>query len=89
MKTNRKKLIYVLIVILPLLFLSACEDTDTELLENALEAWAKKNDLYVNGEWKPEGVVLKAAQDTIGNITNSNEKVQFDALDVMRDIEKA
>ncbi|MGB2964962.1 MAG: hypothetical protein WBB69_13355, partial [Anaerolineales bacterium] len=42
-----------------------------------------------NGEWKPEGVVLKAAQDTIGNITNSNEKVQFDALDVMRDIEKA
>jgi len=89
MKTITKKFLLCLILILPLLFLSACENPDTKLVEKAFEAWAKKNDLYVNGEWKPEGVVLKAAQDTIGNITNSDETVQFNALDVMRDIEKA
>jgi len=89
MKTTIKKFFLCLILILPLLFLSACENPDPELVEKALEAWAKKNDLYVNGQWKPEGVVLKAAQDTIGNITNSDETVQFNALDVLRDIEKA
>jgi hypothetical protein len=89
MKTHRKKLVSTLILILPLLFLSACENTDTELAEKAFEAWAKKNNLYVNGQWKPEGVILKTVQNTIGNITNSDENVQFDALEVLRDIDKA
>jgi hypothetical protein len=90
MKTYTKNLIRILILIIPLLFLSACEDYDTQVLENAFEAWAEKNDVYVNGQWKPEGVVLKAAQDTLGSITNSDANVQFDAVeDVIRDIEQA
>jgi hypothetical protein len=84
-----KKILLVLILAIPVIFLSGCDDVDWDLLEDAFEAWAEENDLIENGEWKPEGLVIKAIDNTIADITNQEEFVQLDGLDVIRDIEKA
>ena len=92
MKTTTHKLLLLLIIALPILFLTSCEDLsddDWELVETAFESWAEENDLLDNGEWKPKGVVTKVVEDTIGDFTNKEENVQFDGLGVIRDIEKA
>ncbi len=89
MKTTNRKIILFLILTLPILFLSACEDADWDLLEIAFESWAEENNLYSNGKYKPENAVKIAVMDTIGDITNSEKNIQFDGLDVIRDIERA
>ena len=89
MKKNPNKLLLVLILTLPTFILSGCEDTDWDLLEIAFEAWAEDKGLYENGKWKPEGVVKNAVNETIADITNQEESVQLDGLNVIRDIEKA
>jgi len=88
MKTIIKNLIRILILILPLLFLSACDARDEELLVMAWEAWAEENGIFIDGEWQPDGVVTKVVKDTVGNITNTDVKVQFDGLDVVHDIDE-
>lgn len=85
---KQKHLIIILLVI-PVLFLSACWDLDPDLVEEAFESWAEKNDLLENGQWKPEGVVVKAIENTIADATNQDTSVQLEGLDVIRDIEKA
>ena len=89
MKTRTKKIFLILTLILPILFLSGCEDADWDLLEIAFESWAEEEGLYVNGTYKPDAVIEKAVQDTIGDITNAEENVRFDGIKVVRDIEKA
>jgi hypothetical protein len=89
MKTNKQQFILILILSLPILFLSACEGADLDLLEIAFEAWAEENNLYENGEYKPANMAKVAVDDLIGDITNSEENVQFDGIAVVRDIEKA
>ena len=89
MKTTTKKMILILILALPVLFLSGCEDADWDLLEMAFEAWAEEEGLYENGKYQPDAVIENAVQDTIGDITNAEENVQWDAIKVVRDIEKA
>ena len=89
MKTTFRKAILILVLCLPFLFLTACEDADWDLLEIAFEAWAEENHLLENGKWQPEGVVQKAVENTIADITNQEESIQFDGLDVIQDIEQA
>ena len=92
MKTTKYKLILFLILTLPILFLSAClelSDADWELVEIAFENWAEENGLLENDEWQPDGVVIKAVENTIGDFNNQKEFVELDGLDVIRDIEKA
>ena len=87
MKNNQKFLI--LILLLSAFFLTSCWDIDPDLVESAFESWAEENNVLVNGEWKPEGVVMKAIENTIADATNKDTSVQLDGLDVIRDIEKA
>ena len=89
MKTTTKKTILILIFVIPVLFLSGCEDADWDLLEIAFESWAEENNIYENGEWQPEGVVKKAVEKTSGDINNQKEFIELDGLDVVRDIEEA
>ena len=92
MKTTKHKLILFLILTLPILFLTSClelSDADWELVEVAFESWAEENGLLENDQWQPDGVVTKAVENTIGDLTNKEENVQFDGLTVIRDIEKA
>ena len=73
MKTTKHKLILFLILTLPVLFLSAClelSDADWELVEIAFESWAEENGLLENDQWQPDGVVVKAVENTVGNMTN-------------------
>ncbi len=84
-----KKITLLIIFLLPVLFLTSCEDADWDLLEIAFESWAEENNLYEDGEWQPDGIITKAVEDTIKDITNNQTKVQIDGLDVIRDIEKA
>jgi hypothetical protein len=86
---NINKLSLILIVIFSVLFLSACDVEGNAILEGGIEAWAAKNDIYVDGNLKPAGIVNKIVQDKIGEITNSEKSVQFNGLDVIRDIETA
>lgn len=89
MNTTIRKIVLFLILTLPILFLSACEDADMDLLEIAFEAWAEENNLYSNGTYKPENAIKIAVKDTIGDITNAEENIQFDGIGVVRDIERA
>jgi len=89
MKTPIKHNIFILIIFIPVLFLSACEGADLDLLEIAFESWAEENNLYENGEYKPANMVIKAAEDLVGDITNAEVNTQFDAVGVVRDINKA
>ena len=90
MNTMTKKILLVLFCIFPLFFLSSCDDdVDWDYLEEAFIAWAEEADVLENGEWKPEGVVIKAMEDTVAEITNEEPFIQLDGLDVIRDIEKA
>lgn len=89
MKTITKKMILILIFVIPVLFLSGCEDADWDLLEIAFESWAEENGLLENGNWKPDGLVVKAVEDKVAEITNENTAVQLDGLNAVRDMEKA
>jgi len=92
MKTTKHKLILFLILTLPVLFLTSClelSDADWELLEVAFESWAEENGLLENDEWQPDGVVVKAVEDKVAEITNQNAAVQLDARNTVRDMEKA
>lgn len=89
MNKNLKRLALILIVVLPVLFLTACDDAGWAILEGAVEAWASKNDIYVDGNFKPAGAVNKIVQNKVGEITNTDTSIQFDGLDVIRDIEQA
>ena len=40
-----KKILLVLILLLPVLLLTSCEDADWDLLEIAFESWAEENGL--------------------------------------------
>ena len=89
MNKNLKKLPLILIIVLSPLFLSACDDEGLAILEGGIEAWATKNEIYVDGNLKPAGVVKKIIQGKIDEMTHADTSVQFDALEVIRDIEKA
>ncbi|MFN2112281.1 MAG: hypothetical protein ACK2TT_04120 [Anaerolineales bacterium] len=89
MKTSKVKILLALLMTLPIILLTACENYDLRVAEQAFMYWAEHNDMYENGSYKPAGVVTKAIENTIGDITNREENVQFDGLDVIRDIEKA
>ncbi len=92
MKNTKHKLLLLLIIAISILFLTSCEDLsddDWELVEIAFESWAEENGLLENDQWQPDGVVIKAVEDTVKGITNSEKDVQLDGLDVIRDIEKA
>ncbi len=93
MKTTKHKLILFLILTLPILFLTSClelSDADWELLEVAFESWAEENGLLENDQWKPDSVVEKAIENTVGNMTNKEPFIQLGALDdVIRDIDRA
>jgi hypothetical protein len=88
MKTTRKILV-VLILLLPVLLLTSCEDADWDLLEIAFESWAEENGLVEDGAWQPDGVVVKAVEDKVAEITNQNAAVQLDGVNAVRDMEKA
>jgi hypothetical protein len=88
MKKKIQKLILLIILLIPAFFLSACEGADLDLLELAFESWAEENGIYENGEYKPANMVEVAIDDFMGDITNSEESVQFDGIAVVRDIEK-
>jgi hypothetical protein len=83
-----KKMLLILILLLPVLLLTSCEDADWDLLEIYFESWAEENGLLEDGAWQPDGVVVKAVEDKVADITNQNAAVQLDALDVVRDIDK-
>jgi len=89
MKIINQRKILILILLLPLLLLSGCEDVDEALVEIAFEAWAEENNLVENGNWQPEGMVINAVEDTLGEITNREPNVQLNGVDIIRDIEKA
>jgi len=89
MKITKYKLILLLILTLPILFLTACDDADLDLIGLVIEAWAEENGLYKDGKFSPYPMAQKAAEDTIGEITNKEPFIQLDGLDVIRDIEKA
>jgi len=55
----------------------------------AFESWAEENGLLENDQWQPDGVVVKAVEDKVAEITNQNAAVQLDGLNVVRDIETA
>jgi len=79
----------ILLILLPVLFLSACHFLDLDLLQVAFLAWAEENEVYVNGGYKLDGLAKKSVENTVGEITNQEEFVELDGLDVIRDIEKA
>ncbi|NQS92577.1 MAG: hypothetical protein HQ574_09225 [Chloroflexi bacterium] len=89
MKITKYKLILLLILTLPILFLTACDDADLDLIGLVIEAWAEENGLYKDGKFSPYPMAQKAAEDTIGGITNKEPFIQLDGLDVIRDIETA
>ena len=92
MKTTNHKLLLFLFLTLTILFLTSCydlSDDDWELVEVAFESWAEQNGLLENDQWKPDGIVVKAVENTINDITNDENTTQLDGLDVIRDIEKA
>lgn len=89
MNKKPRNLLLTLITILPIFFLSGCGDVDLDLAAIVLESWAEHNGLYKNGKFSPYPVAQKVAEDTIGDITNQEEFIQLDGLDVIRDIEKA
>ena len=89
MKKNYKRLLMIIIIIVSAGTLTACDDEAMAILEGGLEVWAAKNEIYVDGNFKPVGAVNKIVQNEVGEVTNSDTSIQFDALDVIRDIETA
>lgn len=86
---KNQKLILILMICLPALFLSGCWDVDEEILEIVVESWAEHNGLIKDGKISPIPIVQKVAEDTIRDFTNDEPFIQLDGLDVIRDIEKA
>jgi len=92
MKTTKHKIILLLILTLPILFLTSCyelSDADWELVEIAFESWAEENGLLENDQWQPDAVIVKAVEDKVAEITNEDTAVQLDAVNAVRDMEKA
>jgi hypothetical protein len=92
MNTTKNKIILLLILTLPVLFLTSCyelSDTDWELVETAFESWAEENGLLENDQWQPDAVIVKVVEDKVAEITNQNAAVQLDAVNTVREMEKA
>ncbi|MCJ7716718.1 MAG: hypothetical protein MUO54_09380 [Anaerolineales bacterium] len=89
MKKITRNLLLILIMLIPVFFLSGCENVDWDLLEIFVQAWAEEEGLYKDGKYSPYPMAQKVAEDTIGDITNKKPFIELDGLDVIRDIEKA
>jgi len=88
MNIKTKKLVLIIILAIPVIFLSGCEDVDLDLLEIFFEAWGEENDVLVNGELKPERVLIKSLEDTIAEFTNEEDSVEMGGMEAVRDKEK-
>ena len=89
MKKITRNLLLILIMLIPVFFLSGCEDADWDLLEIFVQAWAEEEGLYKDGKYSPVPMVQKVAEDTIGDITHKKPFIELDGVDVLRDMEKA
>lgn len=79
----------VLVMIICLVFLTACSDSEWDLVAEFFAVWAEENGLVLDGEIQLDEAAFTVVKDTIDDISNSDKNVQLDGLDVIRDIERA
>ena len=76
-------------LILCSLLLTACSDAEWDLVADAIFIWAQEEGLVVDGELQVSALAETVVKDNINNWMNTEENVQLDGLDVVRDIERA
>lgn len=87
MKTQFARYLLMILVLFSTFSLTACEEADEALMEAAVMAWLGGGP--ENLETMLREVGEKALEQTVDDVTNSDESVQFDGLDVIEDIEEA
>jgi hypothetical protein len=89
MRPRTNRWLFIIAVAFFSLFLISCSSAEAGLIDDFFEVWADENGITKDGKIQPANVVSQAVQDQLDNITNSDESVQLDGLDVIRDIELA
>lgn len=89
MKSKQTKLVLILLILLAAFSLTACEDADEELMEQAFLAWLGGEIDGGKAEDIANHVIEKVIRQTVQEVTNSEESVQLEGLDVIEQIEIA
>jgi hypothetical protein len=89
MRSSTNHWLIIIAVAFSSLFLISCSSAEAGLIDDFFEVWADQNGVIKDGAIQPANVVSQAVQDQLDNFTNSDESIQLDGLDVIRDIELA
>lgn len=89
MKNRQSKILLLLLILLTAFTLTACEDADEDLMEQAFLAWLGGEIDGGKAEDIVNHVLEKVVRQTVQEVTNSEESVQLAGLDVIEQIEIA
>jgi major membrane immunogen (membrane-anchored lipoprotein) len=87
---KRFRLIFLLVsILMALMLLTGCGDSDWEYMLMGLMAWAEEHSIIVNEEFQPGALAAVIAQDSVDDWRNAPGAIQLDGLEEVRKIEMA
>jgi len=88
-KRYSNKIPLLLILCLSALLLSGCGELDTDLIAMAIEAYAEDRGIIEGGSYNPMALVRELNKAMVAEVTNDEDFIELDGVDVVKDIEKA
>jgi hypothetical protein len=91
MKSLKPKIALTILLLLAACSLTSCDEMDSELMEAVIINWlgGVDADLYDNTQRIITGLTRKAINQTVEQVTNTEESIQLDGFDVIEEIEIA
>lgn len=89
MNKPSNKIALLLTLLLTALTLSGCGELDTDLVAMAIEAYAEDRGIIEGDSYSPMALVRELNKAMVAEVTNDEEFIELDGVDVVKDIEKA
>lgn len=89
MKKRANRIPLILIMILTALLLSGCGALDTDLIAMVIEAYAEDRGIIEGDSYSPMALVRELNKAMVAEVTNDEDFIELDGVDVVKDIEKA
>jgi hypothetical protein len=80
---------FILILCLSALLLSGCGEFYPDLVLMAVEAYAQDRGIIEDGNYSPMALVGELNKAMVADVTNDEDFIELDGVDVVKDIEKA
>jgi hypothetical protein len=91
MKSLKTKTALMVLILLAAFSVASCDEMDSKLMEAVIVNWlgGVDADMYDTADKVLTGLTRKAIQQTVDQVTNTEESIQLEGFDVVEDIETA